>query len=146
MSSVCICVVQQIALIKRWQTLLNLNTHFFSQVTVAMRLFSHGSEEKLRCPYKGCEKNFEKPTVVTDTETIPRQTHYACPFCMSKLDIITEKERIVGVKATEYPKVFDSPAKCAHFSGLLNAPPGSLLTQDECLICPKVLQCEIRKK
>ena len=111
-----------------------------------MRLFSHGSEEKLHCPYKGCEKNFEKPTVITDTSTIPRQNHYACPFCMSKLEIITEKEKIVGVKATEYPTVFDSPAKCAHFSGLLNAPPGCGLTLDECLICPKVLQCDKRRK
>jgi len=52
----------------------------------------------------------------------------------------------VGVRATEYPMVFDSPAKCAHFSGLLNTPPESMLTQDECLICPKVLQCSNRKK
>jgi hypothetical protein len=111
-----------------------------------MGLFSHGSEEKLRCPYKGCEKNFEKPTVITDTSVIPRQSHYACPFCMSKLDIVTQKERIVGVKATEYPTVFDSPAKCAHFGGLLNAPPGCGLTLDECLICPKVLQCGKRRK
>ncbi len=63
---------------------------------------------------------------------------------MSKLNIITEKEKIIGVMATEYPTVFDSPAKCAHFSGLLNAPPDDLL--DECLICPKVLQCTKRKK
>jgi hypothetical protein len=65
---------------------------------------------------------------------------------MSKLNIITENSKIIDVKPTEYPMVFDSPAKCAHFSGLLNAPPGSTLTQDECLICPKVLQCNVRKK
>jgi hypothetical protein len=65
---------------------------------------------------------------------------------MSRLELDTVKEKIVGVRATEYPMVFDSPAKCAHFSGLLNAPPGSMLTQDECLICPKVLQCTNRKK
>ena len=111
-----------------------------------MRLFSNGSEEKLRCPYKGCEKKFEKPTVITDNTTIPRQTHYACPYCMSKLDIVTQKEKIVNVRATEYPTVFDSPAKCAHFSGLLNTPPGGMLTQEECLVCPKVLQCTHRKK
>ena len=108
--------------------------------------FFHGHEEKLRCPYKGCEKQFDKPTVITDTSVIPRATHYACPFCMSKLNIVTEKTKVVGVNAAEYPTVFDSPAKCAHFSGLLHAPGESLLTQDECLICPKVLQCDIRKK
>jgi hypothetical protein len=112
-----------------------------------MHLFgSHGSAEKLQCPYKGCEKKFEKPTVITDDSAIPRTTHYACPFCMSKLEIVTEKSKVIDVKPTEYPMVFDSPAKCAHFSGLLNVPPESLLTQEECLVCPKVLQCNIRKK
>jgi hypothetical protein len=65
---------------------------------------------------------------------------------MSKLDIVTQNNKIVSIKATEYPTVFDSPAKCAHFSGLLNAPPESVFTQDECLVCPKVLQCNMRKK
>jgi uncharacterized protein YbaR (Trm112 family) len=112
-----------------------------------MRLFgSQASEGKLKCPYKGCEKHFDKPTMITDTSVVPRQTHYACPFCMSRLELVTEKEKIVSVKPTEYPIVFDSPAKCAHFSGLLNASSDSAAMQDECLICPKVLQCNVRRK
>jgi len=111
-----------------------------------IQLFHGHRDEKIKCPYKGCEKQFDKPTVITDTSVFPRQMHYVCPYCMSKLDIMTEKSKIVGVKPTEYPMVFDSPAKCAHFSGLLHAPGGSMFTQDECLICPKVLQCNERKK
>ena len=111
-----------------------------------MQLFHSHHEEKLKCPYKGCEKTFDKPTVLTDTSVIPRQTHYACPYCMSKLEIATLNEKIISVKPTEYPMVFDSPAKCAHFSGLLHAPGETMLTQEECLICPKVLQCEKRKE
>ena len=113
-----------------------------------MQLFhgTHSHEERLKCPYKGCEKIFDKPTVITDTSVLPRQTHYACPYCMSKVTLITEKNRVVEVKPQEYPMVFDSPAKCAHFSGLLHAPGQSILTDEECLICPKVLQCNKRKK
>ena len=103
-------------------------------------------DEKFRCPYKGCEKTFEKPTVLTDTSTIPRQSYFACPYCMSKIDIAVENMKIVGIKPTEYPIVFDSPAKCAHFSGLPNALPPNAPLPDECLLCPKVLQCNIRKK
>jgi DNA-directed RNA polymerase subunit RPC12/RpoP len=105
----------------------------------------HLHDEKLRCPYKGCEKKFDKPTVL-DTSTIPRQSYYACPYCMSKLDIITEGTKVVDVRATEYPTVFDSPAKCAHFSGLMNSLPPDAPLPDECLVCPKVLQCNLRKK
>jgi hypothetical protein len=108
--------------------------------------FFHGHEQKLKCPYKGCEKLFDKPTVITDSSTIPRETHFACPFCMSKLNLITENNRIIEVKPTEYPTVFDSPAKCAHYSSLLHAPGETMLAQEECLICPKVLQCNMRKK
>ena len=109
-------------------------------------LFQGRHEEKLKCPYKGCEKVFDKPTVITDNSVLPRQTHYACPYCMSKLDIITENEKIVSIKPTEYPMVLDSPAKCAHFSALMRLPGENMLTRDECLMCPKVLQCNIRKQ
>ena len=119
---------------------------FASGRRVKLQFFHGHHDEKLKCPYKGCEKTFDKPTVITDTSVIPRETHYACPYCMSKLDILTENTKIISVKPTEYPTVFDSPAKCAHFSGLLHAPGESMLIQDECLICPKVLQCNIRKK
>jgi len=117
-----------------------------SRKAIEMHFFHEHQNGKLKCPYKGCEKEFDKPTVITDSSVIPRETHYTCPHCMSKLDIVTKDTRVIGVNATEYPIVFDSPAKCAHFSGLLNAPRESILTQEECLICPKVLQCNIRNK
>ena len=108
---------------------------------------SRTNEEKLKCPYKGCEKTFEKPTVLTDLSTVPRESYFACPFCMSKIEIITEKMKVVDVKPVDYPaKVFDSPAKCAHFTGLYNGIPKGAPIPDECLMCPKVLQCDARKK
>ncbi|MEM2119280.1 MAG: hypothetical protein QW840_04065 [Candidatus Bathyarchaeia archaeon] len=106
----------------------------------------HIHEEKLKCPYKGCEKTFEKPSVLTDTSSTLRQTYYACPHCMSKLDIIVENLKIVDVKPAEYPKVFDSPAKCARYFGFLNTLPKNGAIPDECLVCPKVLQCTARKQ
>lgn len=106
----------------------------------------HIHEEKLKCPYKGCGKTFDKPTILTDSSTIPRETYYACPYCMSKIDIAVENMKIVSVKPAEYPKVFETPAKCAHYFGFLNAFPKNVPIPDECLICPKVLQCSIKKR
>ena len=106
---------------------------------------SHSHIEKLRCPYKGCEKSFDKPTLLTDSSNLIRQSHYACPHCMSKLEIITDNTKIVSVNPAEYPKVFESPAKCAHFSSFSTVRPKNMPLADECLICPKVLQCKIRK-
>jgi DNA-directed RNA polymerase subunit RPC12/RpoP len=108
---------------------------------------SHTNEE-LQCPYKGCEKKFDRPTMLTDKSTLPSQSYYACPHCMSKIDMVTEKMKVIEVKATEYPAtVFESPAKCAVFAGGLM---GSKLANgdipDECLVCPKVVQCDARRR
>jgi hypothetical protein len=118
---------------------------------LGMRLFSRDNNSesgggKLKCPYKGCEKSFSKPTVITDASSIPRQTHYACPHCMSKLDIVTDNMKIIDIKAMEYPTVFDSPAKCAQFNGGLGGSFPSGVMPDDCLVCPKALQCTARKK
>jgi len=109
-------------------------------------LFHHHHEEKLKCPYRGCGKTFEKPAVLTDNSTIPRQTYYACPHCMSKIDIVVENMKIIGVKSTDYPKVFDSPAKCAYYFGFLNSIPKDMPIPDECLVCPKILQCSVKRR
>jgi DNA-directed RNA polymerase subunit RPC12/RpoP len=109
-----------------------------------MRL--HSNKERLRCPYNGCGKSFVKPTVLTDSSGVPRESYYACPYCNSKIDIVVEGMKVVGVRATEYPKVFDSPAKCAHYFGFLDSLPKDAAIPDECLICPKVLQCGVRRR
>ena len=99
---------------------------------------------KLKCPYKGCEKSFERPAVLTDSSCYPRKTSYACPFCMSKIELTIQGLRVVNVKALEYPKVFDSPAKCAHYVSFLDSTHSDRPLPEECLVCPKVLQCSLK--
>jgi len=109
-----------------------------------MHLHSH--KERLKCPYDGCGKSFDKPTVLTDSSMVPRESYYACPYCNSKVDILVEGMTVVRVKATEYPKVFDSPAKCARYFGFLNSIAKGASIPDECLVCPKVLQCGVKRR
>jgi DNA-directed RNA polymerase subunit RPC12/RpoP len=101
---------------------------------------------KLKCPYKGCGKAFDRPAVLTDPSTFPRQSNYACPHCMSKIDLKIEGLKVKHVAPLEYPKVFQSPAKCANYTGFLNATLTDRPIPDECLTCPKVLQCGVKKR
>ena len=146
----CLCSSVVLMCVFGWVALCLLNVDTLELVRIGgdrLQIFhGHQHEDKLKCPYKGCEKIFDKPTVITDNSVIPRETHYACPYCMSKLTLITERNKVIEIKPTEYGTVFDSPAKCAHYSGQLSPPEGNLLAQDECLICPKVLQCNKRKR
>jgi hypothetical protein len=75
-----------------------------------------------------------------------RETFYACPHCMSKIDIITENLKVVDVRPMQYGEVFDSPAKCARYSSFLNAIELDMAIPDECLVCPKILQCGIKRR
>jgi hypothetical protein len=107
-----------------------------------LKLHLH-QETELKCPYEGCGKSFEKPTVLVDPSTFPRKTFYTCPHCMSKIDIATSGNKILNIRRLEHGQVLGSPAKCAYYSDLTN----SLEAQDhetvleECLLCPKILQC-----
>ncbi len=105
----------------------------------------HFHDDRLKCPYKGCGREFDRPTVLTDNSTYPRQTHYACPHCQSKIEVVVDGFKVVDIKPTEYPKVFESPAKCAHYSSLVSSISRDMMMPDDCLLCPKVLQCSIRQ-
>ena len=110
-------------------------------------IHGHGDSGKLRCPYHGCEKIFDKPTVLTDRSCVPRESYYACPHCMSKIDVVTQGIKVIDIKAVDYPAtVFESPAKCAHYNGLLGQVGLSGPLPDECLVCPKILQCDARRR
>jgi hypothetical protein len=109
-------------------------------------LHFHFHEDRLRCPYKGCGRSFERPAVLTEPDSFLRKSFYACPHCQSKIDLVIEGEKVIDIKPIEYPKVFESPAKCAHYSGFLNAVSMDITLPEDCLVCPKVLQCTVRRQ
>jgi hypothetical protein len=78
-----------------------------------MRFSREFRKGKLKCPYKGCGKEFDQPTVIIDSSKILREIHYICPHCTTKIEIVTENTKLIGVIAAEHPIVFDSPAKTA---------------------------------
>jgi len=102
---------------------------------------------KLQCPYAMCNKTFEKPIVLTDTSQLVRETYYACPHCRSKVEITIEDPshpRLVAVEDVFYIGQ-RTPTKCSHHLGYLRDLPENSDIPDECAICPKVMQCFIKK-
>jgi len=99
----------------------------------------------LHCPYTQCGKKFERPVVLTDSSKLLRETYYACPHCHCKIDVLVDIKsgKVISIKTTQTP-VDIPPAKCKHF-GYLNLAGTEALIPDECAICPKVMQCFLRK-
>nr|MDO8133963.1 hypothetical protein [Candidatus Njordarchaeum guaymaensis] len=103
---------------------------------------------KLHCPYAMCNKTFEKPIVLTDTTKLIRETYYACPHCRSKIEIVVEDPN--NPKLVQVEDVFNisqkAPAQCKHGLGFLGDFPDNADIPDECAICPKVMQCFIKRQ
>ncbi len=102
---------------------------------------------KLQCPYAMCNKTFEKPIVLCDESQLVRETYYACPHCRSKIEIdVTDPMHptLAGVDNTFYVGQ-RAPVGCPHGFGYLRALPSDVEIPDECAVCPKVVQCSVRK-
>jgi DNA-directed RNA polymerase subunit RPC12/RpoP len=87
-----------------------------------MRFLHELQKGKFKCPHKGCEKEFDKLTVITDSSRIPRETYYACPYCNSKLEIGTKDQRVIGVNTIEHTKVFYLPAESTRETAQMEEP------------------------
>jgi len=101
----------------------------------------------LHCPYVKCGRVFEKPLVLTDMSKTPRETYYACPYCLSKVEIVVEDEKglsSVSVETSDNPREMP-PLECPHHFGDLKSLPENASIPDECLTCPHLIQCFIKK-
>lgn len=101
--------------------------------------------ELLSCPYENCGKGFAKPLLLTDPSEILRRTYYACPHCKSKLDITVEDFHVVRLEKCEGGANASIPINCSHGFGYLKNLQENAPIPDECMVCPKIMQCSIRK-
>ncbi len=103
---------------------------------------------KLQCPYDMCKKVFDKPVVMLDSTSVVRETYYACPHCRSKVEIDVGDPLHPRLLSVDDPVFVDrrAPVACDHFVGYLRDLPGDVGIPDKCAVCPKVIQCSVKKK
>jgi len=101
----------------------------------------------LVCPYNECKREFDKPLVLTDFSKTPRETYYACPHCLTKVDVVVKDSGIGSVSVKTSENVVEKPPmECVHHYGYLKNLPREATIPDECLTCPKLLQCFVKKE
>jgi hypothetical protein len=103
--------------------------------------------DHLVCPYNECHKEFEKPLVLTDFSRTPRETYYACPHCLTKVEVVAGDSKLDSISvATSENRVEKPPTECVHHFGYLETLPKGAAIPDECLTCSKLLQCFVKKE
>lgn len=94
------------------------------------------------CPYNECKREFEKPLMLTNLSNTPRETYYACPHCLTKVDVIAKDHGLGSISVQPSEKtVGKPPAECTHYFGYLNTLSKQATIPDGCLTCFKLLQC-----
>lgn len=112
------------------------------------------------CPYTDCGREFTKPIIVTNKSVDPPQTYFGCPYCLSKIDVqLPEIEKVEekveqASKLVEIKKLIEKNAKktkkaekkkeegkCPYHFGYLKEKPKEMPIPEECLTCPKMLEC-----
>ncbi|MGQ9641682.1 MAG: hypothetical protein ACUVUF_06115 [Candidatus Bathycorpusculaceae bacterium] len=108
-------------------------------------------EEKLACfRCERCGEEFQKPLLATISPTANAQKYFACPRCLTKLDIV--KESKVEENREEHPSTREKAKtkeafpkleedKCSHFLGYLKKRPRNTPIPDDCLTCEKMIEC-----
>jgi len=94
-----------------------------------------------------CGTKFPKPIFATILTGGQKQTYYACPRCMTKvqnfkLESKKNEETPFSPKGFGMPKA--EPAgtfKCGHFFGYLSKHQKNTPFPDECLTCSRMFEC-----
>jgi len=103
--------------------------------------------DSLVCPYNECGREFEKPIMLTDFSKVPRETYYACPHCLTKVDVVARDPSLDSVSLeTSRNPVEKAPSSCGFQFGYLKSLPKDAAVPDGCLTCPKLLQCFVGKE
>jgi len=85
--------------------------------------------------------------MLTDFSKMPRETYYACPHCLTKVDVVVKDNSLdlVSVKTSEGGPE-RAPSECPYRFGYLKTLTSDAAIPDGCLTCPKLLQCFVKKE
>lgn len=85
--------------------------------------------------------------MLTDFSKMPRATYYACPHCLTKIDVMVKDRSLDSVSLeTSEGGPEKAPSECSHRFGYLKTLPRDTTIPDGCLTCPKLLQCFVKKE
>jgi DNA-directed RNA polymerase subunit RPC12/RpoP len=99
------------------------------------------------CTCDECGEMFQKPLLATVMSNDSSQKYYACPRCLTKVSEVKaqQKEESKDEPLKRYPSQVgtgsESVGKCQHFLGYLKKRPKDVSIPDQCLTCPKMVEC-----
>ena len=85
--------------------------------------------------------------MLTDFSRTPRETYYACPHCLTKVDVVARDSGLDSISVEGSENALEkSPKECRFRFGYLKTLSKGAAVPDECLVCSKLLQCSVKRE
>ena len=91
------------------------------------------------CPT--CRKVFRDAVKVRDLSTTLEKTYYACPRCLTEVNVEDSPPKGPAPPTPLAPIPSKPFFECSHYESLKKR-----LIPDECLVCPKLIECTKKTK
>ena len=98
----------------------------------------------MHCPHENCGKEFGQLAMLVDNSKIPRDTYYACPYCKSKINVQFDRK---SLRFKKRARRFggDKSNECSHHFGYLKLFYSGDQIPEECMMCPRLIECSDKK-
>ena len=95
------------------------------------------------CPNPDCKCEIPEPIAIINLSTTPERKYHGCPTCFFEID--TDSSEHKKTHSTKPPKTKDNPStSCNNYFGYLANRPKDTSTPQECLVCPKLVECILK--
>ena len=98
----------------------------------------------MNCPHKDCGKQFDQLVMLVDNTKIPRETYYACPHCKSRINIKFDRKNL-KFKNRSWKSKGAKNNGCTHYFGYLKLFYTGDQIPEECMMCPRLIECSDKK-
>jgi hypothetical protein len=119
-----------------------------------------GEYKAFICQNSSCRKSFTTPLKTLNLKENPTDPYYACPFCLTKLEIelpkkeeekvssetvSKKKSRNSQAENKEKNRTKEKPPECHLHLGYLSERSSKEQIPDGCLVCKDIVECMLKE-
>ena len=97
--------------------------------------------KKNTCPNPKCKSESIQPIIIHDVSTKHKKNYYGCSKCFFEVKKISSQFQKRESKTNSIKREEKTSSSCLNYYGYLSSPLKDTTIPQECLVCPKLLEC-----